>query len=203
MTWRARPASAAVGREAARLLLAALLASGCAARTRSHGVPNAVPERGAFAALVPLDNLTDTPDASRRYTQLLFDAVAGDGGLELVSPAAVEAVLARHRVRRSDLVDAAVYRSLREETGARYALLGAVLDLNEPSAARSGQAEVTVTLRLLDLDSGRVLWSCNDARSGADAEGPFGWGVVGSADQLARRSAEQVAADLRAWLGGR
>ncbi len=175
------------------LILAVLLAGiGCAPAPRSGGQLELLPKRGERVALIPFDNLTDSPDASRRYTQLLFDRFAGERAIELVPLAEVEPVLAKNRVRRADLIDSVTARSMGEDLKTRFLIVGTVLDLSDAADALSGQAELTVSLRVHSLPDGRIIWTCTDSRSGNDGERPFGWGVIRSADKLAAQSVERI-----------
>jgi len=180
------------------ILICGLASLGCAPHPHAAGqIPIT---RGERLAILPLDNLTDSPDASRRYTQILFDAIGGRGAFELVPLADVDKALAHYRVRRTDMMDTLTVRSIGIDLKARYILAGTVLDYSEPSASSSGQAEIAVSIRIQSVAGGRILWTCMDARSGSDGEGPFGWGVTHRANKLAQKSAQQIVENIIAAL---
>jgi hypothetical protein len=177
-----------------------LLGAGCGTQPHSAGEVDRLPKRGERVALIPFDNLTEYPDASRRYTLLLFDRLTGERSLDLVPLAEVEPILAKYRVRRADLIDSTAARSMGEDLQTRYLIVGTVLDMMNAADSRSRQAELTVSLRIHSLPSGQVVWTCVDARSGNDGERPFGWGVILSADKLAAQSVDRIVENLNGML---
>ena len=182
-------------------IVAALAAwAGCAPQPYTAGRLAGFPRQGERVALLPFDNLTDSPDASRRYTQLLFDRISGEGSFELVPLAEVEPVLAKYRIRRADLIDSLTARSMGEDLRTRYLIVGTVLDLYDAADSRSGRAELTVSLRVHSIPGGDVVWTCVDSRSGSDGEKPFGWGVILSSDKLASRSVDAIVEKINTTL---
>jgi hypothetical protein len=182
------------------VIVALLMGVGCGTKPRAAGDVSRFPGRGERVALIPFDNLTDSPEASRRYTLLLFDRLVGEGSLDLVPLAEVEPILAKYRVRRADLIDSTTARSMGEELRTRFLIVGTVLDMMNADDSRSGQAELTISLRVHSLPSGQVVWTCVDSRSGNDGERPFGWGVIRNADKLAARSVDQIVDNFNAVL---
>jgi len=188
---------------AAAAVLALFILSGgdgCSPRPHASGAPELAPKRGDRTALLPLDNLSESPEASRRYTQILFDAISGKGCLDLVPPSDVDRILGKYRVRRTDVVDSTVVRALHSDLGAQFVLIGAIIDLTEAGSSASGSCEITVTLRLVEAATGKVVWTCSDARSGTDGEGPFGWGVETRVSKLATESAQAIAEKLNSFV---
>lgn len=181
-------------------LLLVVGGAACAPAPRSGGLAALAPTRGDRAALLPFDNLTDRPEASRWYTQVLGDRIAGDGMLDLAPPSEVDRALNDLRVRRTDRMDSVAIGELGRALGVRYLLAGSVLDLRDGDPYRGSGSEVTVTLRMISLPEGRTIWTCIDARSGADGEGPFGWGRTASGQKLAVESANAVVEELYKYL---
>lgn len=151
---------------AAVLILAAAL-SGCAT-VQVNAAPSPHPDRDALWCVVAPMNNTSTPYAGGRVQQQLAAllgarglphvllAPSGDGGGPL--PIGDDAKGQSHAIEWAHRHDA------------RYALLGSV-DEWHYKIGLDGQPAVGFTLRLLDLQSGKTLWSGAASASGGSREG--------------------------------
>jgi polysaccharide biosynthesis protein PelC len=149
------------------IMLAALGLSGCAT-TQFNTAPSPHPDRQAVWCVLPPINNTSTPYAGERVQQqlaallaaqglphVLLASAAGDSGPLPIDNGATDQRHALDWARHHE---------------ARYALLGSV-DEWDYKIGLDGQPAVGVTLRLLDLQSGKVLWSGAASASGGSREG--------------------------------
>lgn len=141
------------------LLFAAFLA-GCA--TVDHS-PRPNLESGAKWALTPFLNHTDAPQAGMRAEAVADTLLRSMGVSDLVRyPAelAQESVFEASERKAQD-------EALRwaKEQGARYALTGAVTEWRY-KAGVDGEPAVGVSLSIVDLQSGAVVWSAAGGKSG-------------------------------------
>ena len=150
----------------ALLLLTATLA-GCAT-DQLNAAPSPHPDRDAlWCVIAPLNN-TSTPYAGGRVQQQLA-ALLGARGLPnvIVAPASDDTgplpIGDDAKGERQGLAWA-------RHHGARYVLLGSV-DEWQYKIGLDGQPAVGFTLRLTDLQSGKVLWSGAASASGGSREG--------------------------------
>ena len=163
----ARPASSRDGARVrgdvsrlASLLLAVAVLGGCG--TMSSTAPVSVRSDAAWA-LLPIDNLSSTPLAGRAALGLVETRLRARGVARLALPPEAQ------RAALIDLLDA---RPSREENlhrvraeGARYALGGTVHEWHYKSAP-GREPVVGMSLTLLEVAGGRVLWQGSAARSG-------------------------------------
>jgi hypothetical protein len=149
----------------ALLVLAAGL-SGCAT-TQLNAAPSPHPDRHALWCVVAPVNNTSTPYAGGRVQQQLA-ALLGARGLRqvLVAPSSSGGPLPVGDGAKGQ------QRALSWAHGhdARYALLGSV-DEWHYKIGLDGQPAVGFTLRLIDLESGKTLWSGAASASGGSREG--------------------------------
>ena len=148
------------------ILLAALLALGGCAVTRHSGGTTPL-ARDARWALLPVLNHTESPQAGLRaevITEGLLRA-RGVNGLVRYPPA----------LSPDSLLDPAERKAQQEaqkwarEQGARYGVQGAV-DEWRYKVGVDGEPAVGITLQVIDLQSGDVLWSGVGAKSGWSRE---------------------------------
>lgn len=148
-------------------LLAALSLAGCAT-TRIETAATPHPDRQAvWAVLAPVNN-TSTPYAGGRVQQQLA-AILGAKGVEdaLIVPTADKGGPLPLDNGSGHTQQGLAWA---REHHARYALLGSV-DEWRYKIGLDGQPAVGFTLRLIDLQSGKTLWSGAASASGGSREG--------------------------------
>lgn len=146
-----------------RILVLALGACLVACTTSSTVSGKTALDRDAKWAILPLENHTDTPQSA-----LSAEAIAEHGlrSRGIASIAHYPAALSRDSLfepteRRT--VDEA--RKWAREQGAQYGLTGAVEEWRY-KVGIDGEPAAAVTLQLVDLASGQVVWSASGAKSG-------------------------------------
>jgi len=149
------------------ILLGALGLSGCAT-TQFNSAPSPHPDGQALWCVLAPINSTATPYAGERVQQQLA-ALLGARGLRhvLLAPAASASgplPIDNGTAGERQALDWARHHE------ARYALEGSV-DEWDYKVGLDGQPAVGVTLRLLDLRSGEIIWSGAAAASGGSREG--------------------------------
>ena len=149
------------------LILAVLLGlAGCASmRIETSSPPKIDP--AARIALLTLENNTSTPYAGQRARRQLAALLIAHGMQNIiVQPATEQTQLPVGNTGDHLAADLAWARS----QGATYALTGSV-DEWRYKIGLDGQPAVGFTLRLLDVNSGRTVWSGAAAASGGSREG--------------------------------
>lgn len=159
------------------LLLAALALAGCASYSTRSLLPAGTALDGTLKwALLPLVNHTDTPQAALAAESIAEHVLRLRGIGDLVRyPAALSRDSVFEPAERR-MVDEA--QKWAREQGARYGLTGVVEEWRY-KVGIDGEPAVGVTLQVIDLTSGRVLWSASGARSGWSREA-----LSGVANQL-------------------
>ena len=183
------PAVAVVAALWAAALWAAPVRAGAAHAADS--VPPLLP----LVALLPLTNLSGTPEAAQTFDHLLLAGLAGSG--PVVEPGMVEAVMDSLRLRPTAALSADRMRAFRQALGARYLVLGTVI---EHGMIRTPDAEYPcsgVMVKVLDADSTRILWAGSRYLCGDDRESLFGWGRDFDPASVASRLSAQLAREIR------
>ncbi|MBL8385795.1 MAG: penicillin-binding protein activator LpoB [Burkholderiales bacterium] len=148
-----------------RLTAAAVFVlGGCT--TVDIGAPPAV-ERGARWALLPIMNHTETPQAGLR-AEVIVDGVLRANGVAGLRryPAGLNNESLFEPLERKQF-DAAL--AWARGAGARYALAGAV-DEWRYKVGIDGEPAVGVTLQVIDVPTGEVVWSAAGGKTGWSRE---------------------------------
>lgn len=182
-------------RRALRLVLPLALCASCAApRPKAYADAPTLAAGGRLAVLPP-QNLTGgkVPLAP---LQTAVREVLAERGFVLVEDATLEAFLARHRVRYTGGVDAAITTAAARELG-----VDALLVTGVESYAAEGVPAIAIGARLVGAgDPPAVLWTGMVSASGSDDPGLFERGLIGDAAVLQRRLLERLTYDLLRFM---
>jgi hypothetical protein len=168
-------------------LLVLLLGAGAA--------PASAGERPGKIAVFPVENLSGGSAPLTEIRQFLVDSLAAQG-VAVLGDDALDAFMARHRVRYTAGIDAATAESLRQETGVDGVLVASLelsSDLPPP--------KVALVARLVSITSvPSVVWADDTGLAGDDAPGWFGLGLVEDYQTLLGRAMDRLAGSLLAYV---
>ncbi|MDH1262955.1 penicillin-binding protein activator LpoB [Pseudomonas sp. GD03944] len=155
------------------LVAIALLATGCSSFTRESGT--ALP-RDAQWGLVPLVNYSQAPQAGERSEQILLSVLSEQGLRPRVYPAVSQGdiPLIDDRERLNQALEWA------REQNLDYVVAGSVEEWQYKSGL-DGEPAVGISLQVIELASGRVMWSNSGARAGWSRES-----LAGTAQKVLR-----------------
>ena len=165
------------------LLLALATLAGCSVIDRVRTAPT---DLGARWALLPIANHTETPQAGLRAEAITETVLRSIGVKDLERyPAALNADTLLEPAERKIAEQALVWAKGRE---ARYALSGAVEEWRYKVGV-DGEPAVGLTLSVVDLRSGAVVYSASGGKSGWSRE---------ALSAVAQKLVRELLADLRA-----
>jgi TolB-like protein len=166
-----RSLTVALGAAAAMLAL-----SGCASAIRSMPVAGTPLVDRPRVVMLPLSNLSGRVGQTDALTGIFFSEVARTGVCDLVEMGETDRLVQSLRLRDTGSLSPADLRTLRDSTGARFALLGSILEAEMMRTPEGEVPSVGVTLRLVETATARVVWADVGFRSGEDAATVFQWG---------------------------
>lgn len=182
----------ALGAGALALVFATALA-GCAHAPVATIAPEAAAAR-ARLALLPLENLSGHAEYGDRFTRLAWATLGRDGRYTLVDPGQVDGAMVDLRIRSTGVLTRDQLLRMAARLRVRWLLLGSLL---EAGAVRTPDGDVptfSLVLRLVDGESGEVVWSDLRTRTGEDHETVFGWGRETSLEKLAEAATRDLVA---------
>lgn len=146
--------------------LAALLMAGCSTTIQSTADHEALDARVKWA-LLPIANNTDTPQAGLSAEAMLDHLLRRRGIPSLLH---YPAVLSRDSLfEPTERKVSEEAQKWAREQGARFAVTGSVEEWRY-KVGIDGEPAVGVTLKVIDLANGRVVWSASGAKSGWSRE---------------------------------
>ncbi len=132
-------------------------------------------------AILPLENLTDNPEADEIIRDYIKQELKGKGWVLVARDADIERFLAKRRIRYTGAITRLAVREMGKKLGVDAVVVGSVLYYTK----MRDKIIVGVGLRVLSTADGSILWAENLTYTGHDFEGLFGLGVVKSLDVLA------------------
>ncbi len=147
------------------LLLAASLA--LAACSTIDVAPRAELDRSARWAMLPLANHTETPQAGSRAAAIVEGVLRARGIAELVRAPGELGAESLLEPQDAQAVDKAL--AWARSHGIRYAVTGSVSEWRYKVGV-DGEPAVGLTLQVVDVPAGKVVWTATGARSGFSRE---------------------------------
>jgi TolB-like protein len=162
--------------------------------SRTRGAAPAYP---GSVAIVPFASTTRRRAAlSAETVTEAARAVAIARGIRTVSPNCASDVLRRQGEIRWGAVDAPTRTALRTNCGADLILTGKVEVYDVGGAQLEPEPRVTVAMRLVDAESGRIVWTGAAEREGWDRSRLFRAGRIHSRGELAERLLDDLTKSL-------
>lgn len=164
-----------------------LCLSGCAKTpVRVYIEPGLTVSRVKSIAILPFDNISGHPDAGKKVVNLLLTELIRTELFELADMGEVENSLRSLRIRTIAEIDLEKLQAFKEQLGVQTVIVGSV-DEYELRQEGSGTVPViAVNARMLDAQTGDILWAVSHTRNGDDWETIFGFGRIISLSRLAQ-----------------
>lgn len=184
----------------AALLFLSLAAASCASTKMEPAVymhPNADLSVYERVAVLPLENLTTERFAADRVRELLVVELSSKALFEVVESGEVNRVLRMKNLAGANEVGPELIQQLGQELKVQALLTGSVIEFREQRTGNLNTPDVALSLKLLDVETGLVIWSVTDAHTGLGVwTRLFG---VGEEDQTT--AARKLIRDLLTTLG--
>jgi hypothetical protein len=165
----------------------ALLLGSCAPSPRVH-TEGVLPGPWRVAVL-PLTNFTATRDAVDRVQPMVLVELSQRPGVSVVDMGRVEEALADEPWIQTDRLPPDLVDSLGTKLDVEGLVVGSVLAYG----MRDGNVpQVSLSLRLLQVPGGRVIWTAVHSRDGEDRESVFGFGRVDGLQNLAEETVKEA-----------
>jgi len=143
-------------------------------------------------AVLPLTNLTTDRFAGDRVREILVVELAALDIFEVAENGSVNRTLRTLKVTDVEELDPPTIAAIGKELGVQGLFLGTVMDFRERRAGNLAAPEIALSLRLVDVESGVVVWAGNDARAGLS----LGTRLFGVGEQTATSVVRELIREL-------
>jgi len=128
--------------------------------------PNADLSAFQRIAVLPLDNYTGDRFAGERVREILGVELLAQGVFEPAESGEVNRVLRAQNISTMTTLGPEAIKKLGEALNVQALLFGSVVEYSERRTGTFRSPQVSLALRLVDVESGLVVWSVSDARTG-------------------------------------
>lgn len=147
-------------------ILGLILLVGCRSGPTVYVHPNADFSVIKKVAVLPFENLTQDRFAGDKVQKIFTTELLSLGAFEVAEPGQVLRVLANERIENVSTLSAADIKKVGQGLGVQALVFGSVVDFGSIQVGSNPSPEVTVQLRLVEIQSGITLWSVSHSRSG-------------------------------------
>jgi TolB-like protein len=161
-----------------------------------HAKPSTFDGTGALAVL-PLTNLTQYDKAADVVMNALVVELLDSGAFEVVDPGIVEIVVLEKRLRLTDRLPLETIQEIGTHLDVTYLLVGSIHEFVMIRDRTDPLPAVSISLRIVRVADGRIVWASTHSRRGDDTESVFGLGRISTAEQLATAMVKQMIDTLR------
>ena len=137
-------------------------------------------------AVIPFDNISGHPDAGKKVNNLLLTELARTELFKIADIGEVESSLRRLRIRTAAEIDLLKLKTLGEQLQVQTIIVGSIDEYELRQERRGTTPVVAINARMLEVQTGDILWAVSHMHDGDDWEKVFGFGRVISLSQLAQ-----------------
>jgi len=179
-----------------KFLFLFLLTYSCSPRPTIYVKNKLLIKKGEKIAILPFTNLTDTPGAGEKLSNLFLVEILRRGRISVVDPGIVESFLSKERIRLLDRLPPQSIEKIGSSLEVRYIVVGTVLEYHSLRVGKYEIPYIALTLRVIDTEKGEIVFAASHTLSGRDRETIFGIGRITSLEKLSKIMAEEIASSL-------
>jgi len=161
--------------------------SGCSAKApRGYFKPGVTISQIKSLAVLSFDNISGYPDAGKKAVNLFLTELARTELFEIAEMGEVEKTLRSLRVRTTAELDLSKRQNLGEQLNVQVVIVGSVDEYELRQEGGRTVPVVAISARMLQVQTGDILWAVSHIHDGNDWETVFGFGRIISLSRLAQ-----------------
>ncbi|MFN7965076.1 MAG: DUF799 family lipoprotein [Acidobacteriota bacterium] len=177
------------------LLLAVVTMLGCASGRASkvtYHDPNMDFSLAQTVAVLPFANLTPNPNAADRTRDVFMTMLQAGGGLYVLPPGEVARGSARANVANPIAPTSEEAVALAKIVQADVVITGTVLEYGEVRSGSTSSNVISVSLKMLEAQSGKVVWTASSTQGGVTASARLFGGGGQPMDEVTEKAVEDL-----------
>lgn len=153
--------------------VAIVVTAACAARRQSDPATYHDPAMDfslvRTVAVLPFENLTSTPAAAERVRNVFMTMMQATGSAYVLPPGEVSRGIDRASIPRPTAPTAEQVVNLGKIVGADAVITGVLREYGEVRSGTASAGVVSLSLQMIETQTGKVVWSAASSRGGVDA----------------------------------
>lgn len=148
-------------------------------------------------AVLPFENLSERKGAARIVTDVFVTALFHHGRFQVIEPGTVSDALVAIGAAPFGLIDLETLALLRKQLEMDAVVVGTVYNYNEGlKKGPTTSPEVEVDARMLEAETGRILWYAGQSRAGEDSQIVLEFGKIRAVVPLVLKVTAEIAGTL-------
>jgi TolB-like protein len=173
-----------------------LALAGCSSNPQYFRSGAAIDQPQSLAVL-PLVNLSKYDEAGDIVMHSLLVELLDSGLFDLVDPGLVDHAVLERRIRFTDRLALPVMQELGDTLNAEYLLLGSVNEFDMIISRTETVPLVSISMRIVRSDTGKIFWAATHTRQGDDAESVFGLGRIATLERMTALTVKDMTGTLK------
>jgi len=137
-------------------------------------------------AMLPFDNISGYQDAGKKVENLLLTELVRTEMFKIAEMGEVEKSLRNLRIRTTSEIDLDKLQKLGKQLNVQAVIMGSVDEYELRQERNETVPVVSITARMLDVQTGDIIWAISHTHDGNDRETVFGFGKIISLSRLAQ-----------------
>ncbi|NPA40605.1 MAG: hypothetical protein GXO57_09225 [Thermodesulfobacteria bacterium] len=117
-------------------------------------------------AILPFQNYTNDKEIAATVREVVLAEVLSQGIFDVVDPALTDQVVFEEGIGKNLKFDAATLKRIGKKLGVQAVLVGSVTYLKMERDGSYVYPVVGLSLRLIDVNTGKIIWECKAMKSG-------------------------------------
>lgn len=173
-----------------------LALAGCSSNPQYFRSAVAIDQPQSLAVL-PLVNLSKYDEAGDIVMHSLLVELLDSGLFDIVDPGLVDHAVLERRIRFTDRLALPVMQELGDTLNAEYLLLGSVNEFDMTISRTETVPLVSISMRIVRSDTGKIFWAATHTRQGDDAESVFGLGRIATLERMTALTVKDMTGTLK------
>ncbi len=144
-------------------------------------------------AVLPFRNITNQRGAGKIITKLFVMELVKSKLFQVEEMGNIREFFIRQRIRERGEIDLDTLKMLGRQLNAERVIMGVVIEYSKQvPGVKEATLIVSLSARMLDPETGEVIWKCQHERRGDDYLVALDWGKVRTANLLAKKVIEEM-----------
>ena len=160
--------------------------TGCASGTKQVR-PTTISKDIRKIVVLPFYNISGRSDAGRIVTNAFVTGLFKDGRFQVEEPGNIVWFIIQERVSTIGEMEVERLRILGKRLGADAVIVGTVEEFDEGIKGASSVPVVSISARMIDPETGHIIWSAHTRKRGDDYIIAFKFGMIRSVTALSQK----------------
>jgi len=150
-------------------------------------------------AVLPFENLSERKGAGKVLKDIFSVSLFKYSTFDVIDSGRIKNAIVTYKVWPYGGVDLKGLKKIKSALDADAVIIGVVEDYNEglKKGGITSSPEITIYARMVETESGRILWTSEDSAKGEDTQVVLDFGVIKSAVELAKRVTKKMIFSMR------